>query len=68
MYGERLSAADSSAQRQSTAGRAFFFLEKTVTNLDTKSGKSRAPNSSATDERSAANSSATASPASTAAW
>ncbi len=68
IYGERLSAADSSAQRQSTARRAFFFLEKTATNLDTKSDKSRAPNSAATDERGATNSSATAPPARTAAW
>jgi hypothetical protein len=45
---ERLPAADGSDQRRSAASRAFFFLEETASDLDTKSGKSGAPNGAAT--------------------
>jgi hypothetical protein len=44
---ERFPVADSSDQRRSAATRAFLFLEKAATELDTKSGKSGAPNGSA---------------------
>jgi hypothetical protein len=48
IYKERLPVADSSDQRRSASTSAFLFLEKTTTGLDTKSGQSGAANGSAT--------------------
>jgi hypothetical protein len=45
---ERFRVADSFDQRRSAAGRAFLLLEKTITDLETKSGKSFAPGRIAT--------------------
>jgi hypothetical protein len=44
---ERFPVADGSDHRGSAAPRTFFSLEQTATDLDTKSGKSSAPNGSA---------------------
>jgi hypothetical protein len=60
---ERFPVAFNSDQRRSAASRAFLFLEKTATDLDTKSGQGGAPNGSATAPAASTAASAATTPA-----